>query len=245
MFKPSWVVQHPTELSFPNIPAQSCYPPPMLTPFTDTGCPPLPSNLVPAGFYPFQSASAVTETSFVANSQSPSFSVPSPETVGTTIYCLLRNKSVDELRTIFTDKETYNKVLHSIGEVKHLNSMRDDLCMKTVQLAKKNLEKASQIAELRNQCAIIRTTELAVAQEKFDELEQQEQELARISPVALLEKLRDAANITEEESEKLYNLLMSGEIELSDFIQKHRKLRTLYHTRTLLRLAAMASVTSS
>ncbi|KAH9297246.1 hypothetical protein KI387_028928, partial [Taxus chinensis] len=115
----------------------------------------------------------------------------------------------DELRTITTDKDAYNKVLHSIGEVKHLESLRDDLCTKTTQLARKNIENANQIAELKNQCAIIRTTELAVAEEKFHELEKQEQELASLSPVALLENLRDAAHITDEESEKLYHLLVS------------------------------------
>jgi len=114
--------------------------------------------------------------------------------------------------------------------------------MKTIQLARKNLENASQIGELRNQCTIIRTTELAVAQEKIDELEKQEKELARLAPASLLEKLKDAANGTDEESENLQHLLLTGEIELSDFIQNYRSLRILYHQRMLLRLAAMPSV---
>ncbi|XP_057852524.2 vacuolar protein-sorting-associated protein 37 homolog 1 isoform X3 [Cryptomeria japonica] len=150
----------------------------------------------------------------------------------------------DELRTYLTDKDAYNKILHSIGEVKHMGHLRDDLCMKTTQLARKNIENATQIAELKNQCAIIRTTELAVAEEKFSELEKQGQELASLSPVVLLEKLGDAANIIDEESENLQHLIMSGEIELSDFIQNYKKMRRVYHTRTLLRLAAMASISA-
>lgn len=240
MFKPFWgAQQYPAEPSFPNASTQSWYPPTVLPPLTGTGCPPIPNNLSQAGSNPYQRAGAVP-TIAIADSrpQSPSYSQLSP--AAGNIYSLLRDKSVEELQSIFTDKEAYNKVLHSIGEVKHLVSLRDDLRMKTIQLARKNLEKASQIGELRNQCTIIRTTELAVAQEKIDELEKQEKELARLAPASLLEKLKDAANGTDEESENLQHLLLAGEIELSDFIQNYRSLRALYHWRMLLRLAAMS-----
>lgn len=241
MFKPFWgAQQYPAEPSFPNASAQSWYPPAVLPPLTGTGCPPIPNNLSQAGLNPYQRAGAVTNTIVDSRPQSPSYSQLSP--AAENIYSLLRDRSVDELQAILTDKEAYNKVLHSIGEVKHLVSLRDDLRMKTIHLARKNLEKASQIGELRNQCTIIRTTELAVAQEKIDELEKKEKELARLAPASLLEKLKDAANGTDEESENLQHLLLAGEIELTEFIQNYRSLRTLYHWRMLLRLAATSSV---
>lgn len=241
MFQPFWGVQQPTEPSFPNISAQSWYPPSVLSPLTENGYPPLPNNLISAGPNSFQRAVDVTNTCPAPQPQSLLYSDLSPET-GAIIFSLLRDKCEDELRTYLTDKDAYNKILHSIGEVKQMDRLRDDLCMKTTQLARKNIENATQIAELKNQCAIIRTTELAVAEEKFSELEKQGQELASLSPVVLLEKLGDAANIIDEESENLYHLIMSGKIELSDFIQNYRKMRTVYHTRTLLRLAATASI---
>lgn len=241
MFQPFWGVQHPTEQTFPNISAQSWYPPPVLPLLTETGYPPLPNTLISAGPNSFQRAGECTNTCPAPRPQSPFSSDTSSESGGVT-FSLLADKSEDELRTYLTDKDAYNKILHSIGEVKHMDYLRDDLCLKTTQLARKNIENATQIAELKNQCAIIRTTELAVAEEKFSELEKQGHELSSLSPMILLEKLRDAANIIDEESENLYHLIMSGEVELSDFIQNYKKMRTVYHTRTLLRLAAMASM---
>ncbi|XP_057852523.2 vacuolar protein-sorting-associated protein 37 homolog 2 isoform X1 [Cryptomeria japonica] len=243
MFQPFWGAQHPTEPTFPNISAQSWYQPSVLSSLTETCYPPLPNNLIPAGPNSFQRAGDCTNTCPAPRPQSPFYSDLSPETRGL-VFSLLAEKSEDELRTYLTDKDAYNKILHSIGEVKHMGHLRDDLCMKTTQLARKNIENATQIAELKNQCAIIRTTELAVAEEKFSELEKQGQELASLSPVVLLEKLGDAANIIDEESENLQHLIMSGEIELSDFIQNYKKMRRVYHTRTLLRLAAMASISA-
>ncbi|KAK9691354.1 hypothetical protein RND81_09G191700 [Saponaria officinalis] len=54
-----------------------------------------------------------------------------------------------------------------------------------------NLEKESQITELRNQCRIIRTSELADAQEKLNNLERQKEEIMKCySPASLLQKLQ-------------------------------------------------------
>jgi ESCRT-I complex subunit VPS37 len=92
---------------------------------------------------------------------------------------------------------------------------------------------------------IIRNTELATAQEKFEEVEKQYKEVhARCSPHSLLDKLQGAANDADNESENLHQKLLSGEIELGEFIQKYRKQRILFHRRTLIRMAALTSLTT-
>ncbi|KAH7515160.1 vacuolar protein-sorting-associated protein 37 homolog 1 isoform X2 [Ziziphus jujuba] len=71
--------------------------------------------------------------------------------------------------------------------------------------------------ELRNQCIIMRTTELAATEEKLHELDRQKEEMLRFSsPASLLQRLEDAMNMTDEESENLHKQL---------FVQIYKKLR--------------------
>ncbi|KAH9327711.1 hypothetical protein KI387_007889, partial [Taxus chinensis] len=226
----------------PNIPTQSWYPPSVLSPSTSSSRPSTPNNSSSAGQSPRPRPPTVGNNNVDSRPQSPSYSQPSPA-AGASIIPLLRDKSVDELRKILTDKKAYNEVFHSIDQVRDQDALHDELQREATQLARKNLENESQIVELRNQCTIIRTTELAAAQEKFHELEKRVQEsISFCAPGVLLERLRDAANAADEESENLHQQLLAGELELSDFIQKFKKIRLTYHRRTLLQLAGKASL---
>ncbi|KAK8712016.1 hypothetical protein V6N13_147268 [Hibiscus sabdariffa] len=152
---------------------------------------------------------------------------------------LLKDKSVDELRKLLSDKDAYNQFLQSVDQVKIQNNIRDELRKETLQLARNNLDKEPQIIELRNQCRIIRTTELAVAQEKLNELARQKDETLKFySPASFMHRLQDAMNKTEEESEIVNRQLHDGEIDIGTFVQKYKKLRTSYHRQALILLAA-------
>ncbi|XWS55918.1 hypothetical protein CRYUN_Cryun09bG0041300 [Craigia yunnanensis] len=158
------------------------------------------------------------------------------------IIALLKDKNVDELRKLLSDKDAYNQFLLSVDEVKIQNNIRDELRKETLQLARNNLDKEPQILELRNQCRIIRTTELAAAQEKLNELERQKEETLKFySPASFICRLQDAMNETDEESEIVHRQLLDGEIDLVTFVQKYKKLRTTYHRRALIHLAAKTS----
>ncbi|KAF3658492.1 Vacuolar protein-sorting-associated protein 37 -like protein 1 [Capsicum annuum] len=83
--------------------------------------------------------------------------------------------------------------------------------------ARENLEKKPWIMELRNQCRIIRTTELVVAQEKMHELERRKEELLTFySPVSLLHQLQDGMKKMEDESEASLGQLLDREIDHAD-----------------------------
>ncbi|WCJ27385.1 Modifier of rudimentary (Mod(r)) protein [Euphorbia peplus] len=78
-----------------------------------------------------------------------------------------------------------------VVQIKIQNNIRDELRKETMQLARENLENEPRIMELRNQCRIIRTTELAAAPEKLNELNRQKEEILKsCSPVSLLQKLQ-------------------------------------------------------
>ncbi|KAH1084471.1 hypothetical protein J1N35_024232 [Gossypium stocksii] len=158
------------------------------------------------------------------------------------VIALLKDKSVDELRKLLSDKDAYNQFLLSVDQVKIQNNIRDELRNETLQLARNNLDKEPQIMELRNQCRIIRTTELAAAQEKLNELNRQKEETLKFySPASFMHRLQDAMNVTEEESEIVNRQLLDREIDLGTFVQKYKKLRINYHRRALIHLAAKTS----
>lgn len=160
------------------------------------------------------------------------------------IIAVFKDKSVDELRKLLSDKEAYQQFLLSLDQVKIQNNLRDELRKETLQLARENLEKEPRIMELRNQCRIIRTTELAAAQEKLNELERQKEDSLKFySPASLLRRLQEAMNKTEEESENQHRQLFDREMDLGAFMQKYKKSRTTYHRRALIHLAAKTSST--
>ncbi|KAK6943913.1 Modifier of rudimentary, Modr, partial [Dillenia turbinata] len=178
----------------------------------------------------------------------PSDRLQSPSQVSPTeaagMIALLKDKSVDELRKLLSDKEAYNNFLVSVDQVKTQNNLRDELRKETLELARENLEKEPRIQELRNQCRIIRTTELASAQEKLNELERQKEETLKFySPSSLLQRLQEAMNKSDEECETLHRQLLDKEIDVGPFVQKYKALRTTYHRRALTYLAAKTSTT--
>lgn len=218
-----------------RIPTQSWYPSSVLTPTSL-------SRVSSASNNSAQSGSSSLSKPGKSNLE-PGRSLQSPNASPTTSFAAtfppLRDKSVEELRKLLTDKGAYTEFLHSLDQVKTLDNLQEDLKNSNIELAKQNLEGESKIAELRNQCAIIRTMELAAARENFDRVQMEARNLVnRLHAPILVEKLQEAADQVDEESERLHQQLLVGEIELSDYIAKYKKLRVIYHRRTLIRLAA-------
>ncbi|XP_023738088.1 vacuolar protein-sorting-associated protein 37 homolog 1 [Lactuca sativa] len=164
----------------------------------------------------------------------------SHETQSPVVY--LQDKSIDELRRLLSDQGAYQQFLLSIDPVRTQNNVRDELKKETLQLARENLEKEPQITELRNQCMIIRTMELASAQEKLHDLKKKTQLLQCYSPDSLLNKLQECMNKTDEESEMLHEQLLGKEIDVVTFTKKYKQLRINYHKQSLTYLAAKTSV---
>ncbi|KAL4576956.1 hypothetical protein LXL04_013057 [Taraxacum kok-saghyz] len=168
---------------------------------------------------------------------------PVSPTEAAAIIVYLQDKNADELRKLLSDKDAYQQFLLSIDLIKTTNNLRDELQNETLQLARENLAKESCMTELRNQCMIIRTTELATAQERLNELNKQKGEILRsYSPASLLHKLQELINKTDEESETLHKQLLEKEMDLGSFVQKYKKLRVDYHKRALTHLAATTSL---
>lgn len=174
--------------------------------------------------------------------QSPSTGFPSPsEAAG--VIPRIKDKSIDELKKLLTDKSSYEAFFNSLEQVKDQSNLRRELREETLQIARDNLEKATRMSELKNQCMIIRTTELASALEKLKELEKQKDEILRLnSPMSVLHNLQDSMNKVDEESENLHNRLIEKDVDLATFLQKYKRLRVTYHKKALTHLAAKTSI---
>ncbi|KAI3846098.1 hypothetical protein MKW98_015467 [Papaver atlanticum] len=234
MFK-FWGSQEPQEPPPPRVqggPGQTSWYPPSVVSSSNSSRPSTPGGGSSSSSFNMQQRPSSDRP------QSQSQTQLSPAEAAGIIY-QLKDKSVDELRRLLTDREAYNQFLFSLDQVKIQNNLRDELRKETLQLARQNIENEPRIVELRNQCRIIRTTELAAAEERLYELERQKEETLKFySPVTLLQKVLDAANKTDEESDILHKQLLEKEIDLISFIQKYKKLRTSHHKHSLTHLAA-------
>nr|AFK44555.1 unknown [Medicago truncatula] len=132
------------------------------------------------------SSRPATPASSSASPRPPSSHVPPAEAAGT--IASLKDKSVDELRKLLSDKDAYQQFLNSLEQVKIQTNLKDELAKENRQLAEENLQKEPRMMELRNQCRIIRTTELATANEKLNELEKQKEEMLKMNSPASLSR---------------------------------------------------------
>eukprot|EP00246_Nothoceros_aenigmaticus_P002052 TRINITY_DN1279_c0_g1_i1.p1 TRINITY_DN1279_c0_g1~~TRINITY_DN1279_c0_g1_i1.p1 ORF type:complete len:206 (-),score=35.71 TRINITY_DN1279_c0_g1_i1:1125-1688(-) len=138
------------------------------------------------------------------------------------------------------NEKTYSAFLYSLEPMRQSKAVLQDMKKSNIDQARKNLQAEATIAELKNQCAIIRTTELAVAREAFEEAKLREKGIVESrSPARFVTMLEEAATEADEESENMHRSLLDGELAPIDFISNYRILRLLYHRRVLQRLAAV------
>ncbi|KAG9443199.1 hypothetical protein H6P81_019053 [Aristolochia fimbriata] len=153
----------------------------------------------------------------------------------------LKNKSLEEFQRLLTDKKEYSEFLHSIEPVRHLDLAYSDQTKHLKELASNNLEKASQLTELKNQCTVIRA-ELGAAYQRLHELKKMEDEINSVySASSLLDTLRGEALKSANDSDVLHHKFLAGELPVSEFVPKYSKERTLYHRRMVTHLAAKYS----
>ncbi|CAK9178854.1 unnamed protein product [Ilex paraguariensis] len=139
MFKSFWGSQEEQAQPHPQeIPTESWYPPSVIS---------SPSLSRPS----MSGSSASSGFSLQSRADRPhALSQVSPaEAAG--IIALLKDKSVDELRKLLSDKDAYRNLFLSLDLVKTQNKLRDELRNGTLQLTRENLEKEPQMMELRNQ----------------------------------------------------------------------------------------------
>mmetsp|Transcript_17776 Transcript_17776/g.53527 ORF Transcript_17776/g.53527 Transcript_17776/m.53527 type:complete len:343 (+) Transcript_17776:205-1233(+) len=155
----------------------------------------------------------------------------------------LRSMSAKQLHRILVYDQAYRELVAKIAASPARSGVQRQLRLGNADLAAANLAHESEIAELRNQIAIIRSTEYGPAKAAYDaKVARQQAVLDKFSPARLVEKLGESAADVDAESEALYDTFAAGESTLEAFIQKHMALRRKYHMQETTRQAAAATL---
>lgn len=162
----------------------------------------------------------------------------------------LQKMSNGAIAEALTDQPTYGQLLQqalsgggSGGDGVQPNEVIRELRCSVEDAARRNISREAEMAELRNQIAIIRSSEYAPAKSAYDEkIEQQQKVLDLLSPKVLVQKLQAAAAAAEEESEDLYKRFSEGGLNLEAFVEEYTAVRALYHQRDLKAQAAVHTI---
>lgn len=143
--------------------------------------------------------------------------------------------SDEDLMKLLTDKEAYARHIAGMEELSNMGMSIKELVEKNRALAEASLEKQNQIADVKNQIAIIRSTEVLEVKNKYEALAKEHNSiLSSINVNTLKEKLADAAASADGESEELSQRLGNKEISVEAFLEEFCKQREVYHKRTMV-----------
>lgn len=95
------------------------------------------------------------------------------------------------------------------------------------------------LLQVRNQLAVVRSSEYTLIKSRFDELlTRQQKVLSTMGSVVWREKLEEAVSATDAASSALVSDFMAGDTTLEQFIKQHVEQRTQHHVLDLKRQAA-------
>ncbi|QDZ20646.1 vacuolar protein-sorting-associated protein [Chloropicon primus] len=143
--------------------------------------------------------------------------------------------SEEKLLELLTDKEAYAQYMAGMKQLNNMGLSIRELVLKNQAVAESSLEKQNQIADVKNQIAIIRSTEVLEVKNKYEALAKEHNSiLSSINVNTLKEKLSEAATKADEESEELSQQLVDKKISVEAFLEEFCKRRELYHKRTMV-----------
>lgn len=170
---------------------------------------------------------------------SPMESSPSKAATAPTDFPQLQTLSNDQLQELLFNKEAFLKLADSVIEDSQPMHVKKLLARGNMDLAQANLEREGEVGEIKNQIAIIRSSEYAAAKEAFDvAYTRQEAILQKIKPQALIEALGEKAAEADEAAEKLHEDMMQRNVPIEGFLGPFIAQKKLFHQRELKQQAA-------
>ena len=167
--------------------------------------------------------------------------------------------SAEQLSRLLASEEAYVAFVQQQAANAHIIQVKAQLRRGNAELARATLAKEALLGELRNQIAIIRSSEYAAVKESFDEkYARQQAVLAQLQPSALIALLAKAAAAADADSDQactvaafrdacmhaectyvqVYQRFLQGDLSVDAFVAPYVRARTLYHQRELKRQAA-------
>jgi ESCRT-I complex subunit VPS37 len=147
--------------------------------------------------------------------------------------------TAEQCEELLKDESAFKALLKEAIKGSPMAATLEEIRVKNRQLAESNLNKQGTINEVRNQLAIVRSSEYTLIKSRFDELlSRQQKVLSTMGSVVWREKLEEAVSAADAASSALTADFMSGSVTLDQFIQKHVDMRINHHSLDLKRQAA-------
>lgn len=147
--------------------------------------------------------------------------------------------TAEHCEELLKDESAFKALLQEAIKGSPMAATLEEIRVKNRQLAESNLNKQAAINEVRNQLAIVRSSEYTLIKSRFDELlSRQQKVLSTMGSVVWREKLEEAVSAADATSSALVSDFMSGDVPLDQFVQKHVDMRVDHHVLDLKRQAA-------
>ena len=152
----------------------------------------------------------------------------------------LHSLPAETLEGLLTDEAAYRDFASKLGYVGELDAAFAEYAAGNAERARANLDLVSQISDLKNQIAVIRSSEEPQVRQRFTSLLERHDEVLRVlDPSALLKRLEAAVEEVDGESAELSEAFCAGKVGTDEFVESYLKLRTLYHQRDIKRQAVV------
>ena len=152
----------------------------------------------------------------------------------------LRDQTPEALEQLLCDEAQYRQFVGGLDYVGELDAALAGYAAANVERARTNLDLVSQISDLRNQIAVIRSSEEPQVRQRFQALLERHDEVLRVlDPAALLQRLETAVAEVDNESSELSEAFCAGKVGTDEFVEAYLKQRTLYHQRDIKRQAVV------
>jgi len=147
--------------------------------------------------------------------------------------------ATSELAKLLTDPAAFTTLLAGAAQDSEAAALAQQLRSATRSAAEANLALAQEAAELRQQCAIVRSSDFAPAKARYDAAVLRQQTLReRCSASTLLAQLAAGCAEDEASSDDLERRLVAGELQADAWLKAYKPLRTRMHVRELKRQQA-------
>eukprot|EP00877_Chromochloris_zofingiensis_P009383 jgi/Chrzof1/4699/Cz14g23090.t1 len=147
--------------------------------------------------------------------------------------------SAAQMQQCLTDEAEFKKLLKLAVQKSPMAATLEDIRVKNRQLAESNLSKQNAINEVRNQLAVVKSSEYILIKQHFDELHaRQKAVLDKLGTIVFKERLEDAVSESDASSNALSTAYLEGQVPLDQFLNEYVEHRTRHHVTDLKRQAA-------
>ncbi|XP_023239571.1 vacuolar protein sorting-associated protein 37A-like [Centruroides sculpturatus] len=143
----------------------------------------------------------------------------------------LQEMSLAELKILQDDTNKQEEFLNELPELIHLTKLKNEYIMKNEELARENLQQQQVLEDMKNKI-IFMVQEANMLKLEFEHNSENYERLAdAYSLSSVLDSLQVATMEAEEESDKIADHFLNGQLKVDEFLLEFSRKRVLYHQR--------------